>query len=44
LLHLLLGVLREPQSIAAGFLEKHGVRAPAVRDAIATLREEQKLT
>jgi hypothetical protein len=41
LVHLLLGVLREPQSIAAGFLERHGVRARAVRDAIATLQEEQ---
>lgn len=41
LVHLLLGVLREPQSIAAGFLERHGVRATAVRDAIATLQEEQ---
>jgi hypothetical protein len=40
LVHLLLGVLREPHSIATGFLEKHGLRAPAIRDAIATLREE----
>ena len=41
LVHLLLGVLREPNSIATGFLEKHGLRAPAIRDAIVTLREEQ---
>ena len=41
LVHLLLGVLREPHSIATGFLEKHGLRAPAIRGAIATLREEQ---
>ena len=41
LVHLLLGVLREKHSIAAGFLEKHGLRAPAIRDAIATLREER---
>jgi len=40
LVHLLLGVLRERHSIATGFLEKHGLRAPAIRDAIATLREE----
>lgn len=41
LVHLLLGVLREPHSIATGFLEKHGLRAPAIRDAIAALRKEQ---
>jgi len=41
LVHLVLGVLRERHSIATGFLEKHGVRAVAIRDAIATLREEQ---
>ena len=40
LVHLLLGVLREPHSIAAGFLTKHGVRAAAIRDVIAALREE----
>ena len=40
LVHLLLGMLRERHSIATGFLEKHGLRAPAIRDAIATLREE----
>ena len=41
LVHLLLGVLREPNSIATGFLERHGLRAPAIRAAIATLREKQ---
>jgi hypothetical protein len=41
LVHLLLGVLREPRSIATGFLEKHGLQAPAIREAIATLRREQ---
>jgi len=41
LVHLLLGVLREPHSIATRFLAKHGLRAPAIREAIATLRKEQ---
>ena len=30
LVHLLLGVLREPDSIATGFLERRGLRAPAI--------------
>ena len=36
--HLLLGILREPASAAAGILARHGVRAPAVREAIALSR------
>ena len=42
LVHLLLGVMRETHSTATGFLEKHGLRAPAIRDAIATLRDERR--
>ena len=33
--HLLLGVLREPGSAAAAILARQGVRAPAVREAVA---------
>jgi hypothetical protein len=40
LVHLLLGVLEEKGSTATGFLEKHGLRALAIREAIATLRED----
>jgi ATP-dependent Clp protease ATP-binding subunit ClpA len=42
LVHLLLGVMREKHSTAAGFLEKHGLWATAIRDAIATLRDERR--
>ena len=42
LVHLLLGVLREKHSTARGFLERNGVRAPAIRDAITTLRNEHR--
>ena len=36
--HLLLGILLEPASAAAGILARHGVRVPAVREAIALSR------
>ena len=40
--HLLLGVLRESGSAAAGILARQGVRAPAVREAITLERGRRK--
>jgi uncharacterized protein (TIGR03435 family) len=38
--HLLLGILREPQSIAASILAEHGLRVDTVRDDIVMLLSE----
>jgi ATP-dependent Clp protease ATP-binding subunit ClpA len=41
LAHLLLGVLREPGSLAVMLLDRHGVRASAIRDQLPILLRDE---